>query len=513
MTDADVDGAHIRTLLLPFFYRYQKALFDEGCIYVGVPPLYKVERGKQAHYCYDKAQLKTLQSTFPSNVSYNIQRFKGLGEMMPLQLWETTMDPEKRMLKQLVVEDAAEANMVFSSLMGERKGCHEETFELFNEMKSLGVEPDVITWNWLITGYTQNGDGIMALEFFYRMCETNTNPNTITLSGALAACSLVKDLKLGKEIHGVLSDKDVVVWNSIISACAQHGQGVSALNFLRGMLVSNIEPNKVTIVLVLPACARLAAPQQGKEIHQFNIRRGFDMHIAIWNGLIDMYGRCGLIKKAQRVFYLIPERDTVSWNTMIACYGMHGFGMDAVNLFLHLRSSELKPNRFTFTNLLAACSHSGLIDEGWKYFEMMKSEYARGPAIEQYACMVDLLAWTGQFDESLEFIKEMPFEPNDAVWGSLSGACRIHCNPELAEYAAGYLFELEPTYSGNYILLANIYSAAGRWGDAARIRRLMKARGVTKPPGCSWNPFENHQEPESVWGLPRGNQVHIQTYR
>ncbi|KAF9593309.1 hypothetical protein IFM89_021065 [Coptis chinensis] len=363
-----------------------------------------------------------------------------------------------------------------------QKGCREETFELFNEMKSLGVEPDVITWNGLITGYTQNGDGIMALEFFYRMCETNTNPNTITLSRALAACSL-------------------------------HGQGVSALNFLRGMLVSDIEPNKVTIVSVLPACARLAAPQQGKEIHQFNIRRGFDMHIAIWNGLIDMYGRCGLIKKARRVFYLIPERDTVSWNTMIACYGMHGFGMDAVNLFLHLRSSELKPNHFTFTNLLAACSHSGLIDEGWKYFEMMKSEYARGPAIEQYACMVDLLSRAGQFDENLKFIKEMPFEPNAAVWGSLSGACRIHCNPELAEYAAGYLFELEPTYSGNYILLANIYSAAGRWGDAARIRRLMKARGVTKPPGCSWNPFENHQEPESVWGLPRGNQVHIQTYR
>ncbi|KAF9594004.1 hypothetical protein IFM89_026716, partial [Coptis chinensis] len=339
------------------------------------------------------------------------------------------------------------------------KGCREETFELFNEMKSLGVEPDVITWNGLIT-----------------------------------ACSLVKDLKLGKEIHGfvirkqielstgvgsalitmysgcdhmewacsvfnVLSDKDVVVWNSIISACAQHGQGVSALNFLRGMLVSDIEPNKVTIVSVLPACARLAALRQGKEIHQFIIRRGFDMHIAIWNGLIDMNGRC---------------------------YGMHGFGMDAVNLFFSLRSIELKPNHFTFTNLLAACSHSGLIDEGWKYFEMMKSEYAMGPAIEQYAWMVDLLAQAGQFDESLEFIKEMPFEPNAAVWGSLLGACRIHCNPELAEYAAGYLFELEPTYSGNYILLANIYSAAERWGDAARIRILMKDRGVTKPPGCSW---------------------------
>ncbi|OMO51956.1 DNA topoisomerase, type IIA, subunit B [Corchorus olitorius] len=131
LTDADVDGAHIRTLLLTFFFRYQRALFDEGCIYVGVPPLYKVERGKQVYYCYDDADLKKVQSSFPPNASYNIQRFKGkdksslslpvcLGEMMPAQLWETTMDPEQRLLKQLVVEDAAEANIVFSSLMGAR---------------------------------------------------------------------------------------------------------------------------------------------------------------------------------------------------------------------------------------------------------------------------------------------------------------------------------------------------------------------------------------------------------
>ncbi|KAL2895859.1 DNA gyrase subunit B chloroplastic/mitochondrial [Bienertia sinuspersici] len=120
LTDADVDGAHIRTLLLTFFYRYQKTLFDEGCIYVGVPPLYKVERGKQVFYCYDEAERQKVQRSFPSNASYNVQRFKGLGEMMPAQLWETTMDPESRMLKQLTVEDAAQANFVFSSLMGVR---------------------------------------------------------------------------------------------------------------------------------------------------------------------------------------------------------------------------------------------------------------------------------------------------------------------------------------------------------------------------------------------------------
>ncbi|KAK1293559.1 hypothetical protein QJS10_CPB17g01668 [Acorus calamus] len=137
LTDADVDGAHIRTLLLTFFFRYQKALFDAGCIYVGVPPLYKVERGKHAHYCYDDAELKLLLNTFPSNASYNIQRFKGLGEMMPLQLWETTMDPERRLLKQLLVEDAAEANVVFSSLMGTRVDVRKELIQNSASMINL----------------------------------------------------------------------------------------------------------------------------------------------------------------------------------------------------------------------------------------------------------------------------------------------------------------------------------------------------------------------------------------
>ncbi|KAL3534637.1 hypothetical protein ACH5RR_003098 [Cinchona calisaya] len=137
LTDADVDGAHIRTLLLTFFFRYQKALFDEGCIYVGVPPFYKVDRGKKTYYCYDDSELKKLQSSFPPNASYNIQRFKGLGEMMPVQLWETTLNPETRLLKQLKVEDAAEANVVFSSLMGTRVDIRKELIKNSANMVSL----------------------------------------------------------------------------------------------------------------------------------------------------------------------------------------------------------------------------------------------------------------------------------------------------------------------------------------------------------------------------------------
>ncbi|MCP9901194.1 DNA topoisomerase (ATP-hydrolyzing) subunit B [Cyanobium sp. Cruz CV13-4-11] len=129
MTDADVDGAHIRTLLLTFFYRYQKALVEGGYIYIACPPLYKVERGKNHNYCYNENELKKVLQGFGEKANYNIQRFKGLGEMMPKQLWETTMDPETRMMKRVEIEDALEADRIFTILMGDKVAPRREFIE------------------------------------------------------------------------------------------------------------------------------------------------------------------------------------------------------------------------------------------------------------------------------------------------------------------------------------------------------------------------------------------------
>ena len=130
MTDADVDGAHIRTLLLTFFYRYQRELVDQGYVYIACPPLYKIERGRSHYYCYSDRELTNLiEHEFPANANYTIQRFKGLGEMMPNQLWETTMDPETRTLKQIDIEDAAEADRIFTILMGDRVAPRREFIE------------------------------------------------------------------------------------------------------------------------------------------------------------------------------------------------------------------------------------------------------------------------------------------------------------------------------------------------------------------------------------------------
>jgi DNA gyrase subunit B len=138
MTDADVDGAHIRTLLLTFFYRYQRSLIDQGFVYIACPPLYKIERGRNHWYCYsDRERDDLIANEFPSNANYTIQRFKGLGEMMPTQLWETTMNPESRTLKKVEIEDAAEADRIFTVLMGDRVAPRREFIETYGSRLNL----------------------------------------------------------------------------------------------------------------------------------------------------------------------------------------------------------------------------------------------------------------------------------------------------------------------------------------------------------------------------------------
>jgi DNA gyrase subunit B len=120
MTDADVDGAHIRTLLLTFFYRYMRPLVENGYVYIAQPPLYKFQQGKIVRYAYNDAQLNKIRAEAPARPEPNIQRYKGLGEMNPEQLWETTMDPESRTLLRVTLEDAMQADEIFEMLMGDK---------------------------------------------------------------------------------------------------------------------------------------------------------------------------------------------------------------------------------------------------------------------------------------------------------------------------------------------------------------------------------------------------------
>eukprot|EP01018_Ginkgo_biloba_P019490 Gb_31546 [translate_table: standard] len=395
-------------------------------------------------------------------------------------------------------------------------GCIETASHVFDKMSTRNV----VSWNSIIVAYVQNGHANEALKHLNQMQLADMKPDSATMVSVLPACAQLAALQQGKRIHGVIvrrgfeSDvfvgtalidmyakcgcievsrrlfdnmfkRDVVSWNAIIAGYAQNGQAAEALTLFNQMYVGSMKPNSATMVNVLPACAHLTTLQHGKLIHSYIVKSGFDLDVSVGNSLIDMYAKCGSIEIAHKLFDKMSKRDVVSWNTIIAGYGMHGYGEDAIEYFSQMQQTVMKPDHITFICVLSACSHAGLVEKGWHYFYSMNEDYCITPRVEHYACMVDLLGRAGHLDDAYDFIEKMPLEPGATVWGALLSACRIHCNIKLGERVAKHLFDLKPENAGAYILLSNIYAAAGRWDDVAKVRITMKDRGLKKTPGCS----------------------------
>jgi pentatricopeptide repeat protein len=199
-----------------------------------------------------------------------------------------------------------------------------------------------------------------------------------------------------------------------------------------------------------------------------------------------MYAKCGSVEYARQVFDKMLKRNVVSWTAMISGYAMHGCGKEALHLFEQMQCSDTSPNSVTFVGVLSACSHAGLVDEGYQYFSCMSEYYHIQPTMEHYRCMVDLLGRAGLLDEGRDFIHKMTIKPDAVLWICFLGACRVHNNVDLGECAAEWVFELDPENPAPYVLLSNIYAAAGRWSDIEKVRRMMKERGIKKVMGCSW---------------------------
>eukprot|EP01018_Ginkgo_biloba_P022755 Gb_12759 [translate_table: standard] len=402
-----------------------------------------------------------------------------------------------------------------------QNGYFDEALELFDQMQSAGIKPNVISWTAMISGYVRNGFHHEALKLFRHMQVAGVKPSSVTMASVLAAYICDATLQQGKEIHAYIirsgfdsnvvvetvllsmyaklgsleyarhvfdkmSWRDVVSWTGMIGVYAQNELSDEAVKLFRQMQLAGVKPNSFTITSILPACAHLAALRQGKEIHDYIVRAGFQSDVIVGSALIDMYSKCGSLDDACRVFNNMSQRDVVLWTVMIAGYAMHGHGEKALELFIQMQQVGLRPDYITFIGILSACSHAGLVDKGWQYFDSMTRDYQITPGVEHYACMVDLLGRSGHLDEAWDFISKMPLEPNATVWGTLLAACRIHSNIKLGEQVAKHLFELEPDNAGNYVLLANIYAAGGRWDGFGDVRKMMNDRGLKKRPGCSW---------------------------
>lgn len=190
-------------------------------------------------------------------------------------------------------------------------------------------------------------------------------------------------------------------------------------------------------------------------------------------------------------FDIITERDVVAWTAMIVGHAQHGEGDKALELFEQMQSEGIKPNHITFVGVLSACSHVGLINEGWQYFEFMNRDHSIVPTVDHYACMVDILGRAGRQDEAENLINQMPFKPNALVWRTLLGTCRIHGKMELGKRAAERILELEPDDDATYVLLSNMNASVGDWDNVTKIRKMMTERGIKKKVGQSWTVVKN----------------------
>eukprot|EP01018_Ginkgo_biloba_P009691 Gb_04616 [translate_table: standard] len=432
-------------------------------------------------------------------------------------------DSDKEQGKQLhahIIKSGLESDVFLGTALIDMYAVYEsieDALKLFN----IFPNPCLILWNTIIGESAQIGHTEECLKLFCQMQCTDVDPNHFTLASVLRACARHAALGQGKQVHALViktgfeSDicvasallenyvkcgllgsahevfetmphQDLVSSTAMITGYAQLGHGEESWKLFCLLHQADMQPDKFTFSSILKACASLVSLEQGKQAHAHLIRNGFDSDVFVGSALVDMYAKCGNIEDAQNLFVKMPNKNVVSWNAMIAGCARHGCVKKALELFDQMQCAGMKPDHITFVGVLSACSHAAMVDEGFNYFDYMSESCGIAPRLEHYACMVDLLGRAGHLDKAEDFINKVPFEPAALLWRTLLGACRVHGNIDLGKRAAECLLEIEPQDATTYVLLSNIYAAAGRWDDVSKMREMMKYRGVKKEPGCSW---------------------------
>ncbi|KAK9042052.1 hypothetical protein V6N11_017133 [Hibiscus sabdariffa] len=384
-----------------------------------------------------------------------------------------------------------------------------------------GLNPkSVASWTAMIAGYIRYNKLEEGMKLFARMIEERVKPNEITLLSLVVECGFVGALELGKQLHVYIvrseicmslalatalvdmygkcgeiknakevfdsvNNKDVMIWSAMIAAYARACCTDQAFDLFVKMRDNGVAPNQVTMTTMISLCAEVGAHDMGKWFHTVIDRQVIEMDTILKTALLEMYAKCGDIDGAWKLFREAKDRDIGMWNTMMAGFGMHGCGKEALELLSEMERVGVRPNDITFIGLLHACSHAGLVEEGTLMFEKMVHEFALVPKIEHYGCMVDLLGRAGHLDEAYEIIKNMPIRANAIIWSALLAACKLHQNAVLGEIAAKQLVYLEPQNCGYNVSMSNIYAMANRWTDVAGVRKAMKNKGMKKEPGLS----------------------------
>lgn len=430
----------------------------------------------------------------------------------------------RQLFDEIPHRDAVSYNTVINGYA--RAGLAAEALSLFKDMCESEVFPDAYTFVSLLSLSSSIADlptGRLIHQLMYKNLGAPLSGVLLknALVGMYAKCGKMKaaerafgalrpreistpaissmisgytgrgEVETARELFDDMPVKDSIAWTAIIGGYSRAGRHREALDLFLEMESSGAEPDEVTVAVALSACAQAGAVEMAKRLHRraekiSSSRRNLVLATAI----VDAYAKCGLVAAAIDVFRGVDGRSkTVPlFNAMVSGLAQHGLGEEALATFREMAPLNLNPDETTFTAVLCACSHSGLIEEGRKIFNSMSIDHGIRPQIEHYGCMVDLLGRGGFLKEAFGFIDEMPIEPNAVIWHSLLAACRIHGDICIGEAAARRLLLLGPD-GGSCVLLSGMLADAKRWEDSTNVRRSIGRNGNQKKP-AGWSYIE-----------------------
>ncbi|GAB4824338.1 hypothetical protein Ancab_007226 [Ancistrocladus abbreviatus] len=364
-----------------------------------------------------------------------------------------------------------------------KEGSYGKCIDLFREMLCQGVDCDLNSFVSVISSCSRLGAIQLGISLHCHVIKNLLDRNVSISNSLIDMYGRFGKLALATSIFHQM-ERDTVTWNTLISAYAHQGHFGESVMLFDKMVSEGSKPNSATLVTVVSACSHLASLEKAEKIHNYIKATRIDLNLSLATALIDMYGKCGHLEKSRQIFNSLSEKDVISWNVMISCYGMHGDARSAFEIFEQMEESSVRPNGLTFLAVLSACSHAGLVEEGRYIFHSMQDCLVT-PTLKHYACMVDLLGKSGNLKEAEEMVLSMPVNPDGDIWGSLLSACKIHNEVEMAMRIARHAIESDQENDGYYVIVSNMFDSIGNWEEAERIRGLMKERGVRKCSGWS----------------------------
>ncbi|CAN6289813.1 unnamed protein product [Urochloa humidicola] len=346
-----------------------------------------------------------------------------------------------------------------------------------------GLDMDVAVWNSMVGFHAKCGQLQYARELFEGMPKKDSVSYSAMITGYMNHGHVEKGMELFRRADA----QGISIWNAVTAGLVQNGRKSDVLGLLHEMIGSGMLPNSATLSIIIPSVPLFSTLLGVKQAHGYAIRNNYDQSINVVSALIDAYSKAGFFYGALKVFELTGDRSKIVWTSIISAVAAHGEASEALHLFNEMISAGIRPDTIAFTAVLTACAHAGKVADARKIFDSMQVVFGITPVMEQYACMVSALSRAGMLKDALELVNSMPFEPNAKVWGPLLNGAAEFGDVELGRFVFDRLFMIEPKNTGNYIVMANLYSNAGKWEEAEVIRSMMWGVGLEKIPGCSWN--------------------------